>query len=63
MMKYMLLIYSAEDAWTEGEREHCYAESIRLTRDLHEKGQYRAPPRSSRSRRRRVCASGTGSGS
>jgi hypothetical protein len=39
-MKYMLLIYSDEDAWTEGEREHCYAESVRLTRDLHQKGQY-----------------------
>jgi hypothetical protein len=40
-MKYMLLIYSEEDAWTEGERERCYAESARLTRELHEKGQYR----------------------
>ena len=39
-MKYMLLIYSDEDAWTEGEREHCYAESVRLTRDLHQMGQY-----------------------
>ena len=39
-MKYLRLIYSDEDAWTEGEREHCYAESIRLTRDLREKGQY-----------------------
>src|SRR4051812_31164365 len=39
-MKYMLLIYGAEDAWTEGEREDCYAESIRLTRQLHAKGQY-----------------------
>jgi hypothetical protein len=40
-MKYMLLIYGAEDAWTEGKREHCYAESIRLTQDLHQNGQYR----------------------
>ena len=40
-MKYMLLIYSDEDVWGEGERERCYAESVRLTRDLHEKGQYR----------------------
>lgn len=39
-MKYMLLIYGAEDAWAEGEREDCYAESIRLTRQLHSKGQY-----------------------
>jgi hypothetical protein len=40
-MKYMLLIYSAEDAWGEGERERCYAESARLTHELHAKGQYR----------------------
>jgi hypothetical protein len=39
-MKYLLLIYSEEGAWAEGEREHCYAESVRLTHDLHEKGQY-----------------------
>src|SRR3712207_8754279 len=39
-MKYMLLIYSDEAAWAEGEREDCFAESVRLTRDLHEKGQY-----------------------
>jgi hypothetical protein len=40
-MKYLLLIYSAEEAWTEGEREHCFAESLRLTHELHAKGQYR----------------------
>jgi hypothetical protein len=39
-LKYMLLIYGAEDAWSEDERERCYDESVRLTRDLHEKGQY-----------------------
>lgn len=39
-MKYLLLIYSDEDAWTEDERQRCYAESVRLTRDLHRKGQY-----------------------
>ena len=39
-MKYMLLIYGAEDAWTEGEREGCYAESIALTHDLKGRGQY-----------------------
>jgi hypothetical protein len=39
-MKYMLLIYGAEDAWTEGERESCYVESVRLTHDLKERGQY-----------------------
>jgi hypothetical protein len=36
----MLLIYSDEDAWAEGEREKCYAESIQLTRQLHADGQY-----------------------
>lgn len=41
-MKYMLLIYSNEAAWTKDEREHCYADSVRLTQDLHEKGQYLA---------------------
>ena len=39
-MKYLLLIYGEETAWGEGERERCYAESIRLIRDLDEAGQY-----------------------
>jgi hypothetical protein len=39
-MKYMLLIYSDENAWTESEREHCYAESLQLTHELHARGQY-----------------------
>jgi hypothetical protein len=39
-MKYMLLIYTDEKAWTEDEREHCYAESTALTRELHARGQY-----------------------
>lgn len=39
-MKYMLLIYSDESAWTESEREQCFAESIELTQQLHAKGQY-----------------------
>ena len=39
-MKYMLLIYGDERAWTEDERERCFAESTRLTHDLHAKGQY-----------------------
>jgi hypothetical protein len=36
----MLLIYTDEKAWTDEEREHCYAESAALTRELHERGQY-----------------------
>jgi hypothetical protein len=39
-MKYMLLIYSDEQAWTDAEREHCFAESTQLTHDLNESGQY-----------------------
>ena len=41
-MKYMLLIYTREDAYAEGEREECMQESIQLTHELHKKGQYLA---------------------
>jgi hypothetical protein len=36
----MLLVYTDEKAWTEGEREKCFAESTQLTHDLHASGQY-----------------------
>lgn len=39
-MKYMLLIYTDENAYEDGEREACYVESIALTHDLHAKGQF-----------------------
>lgn len=39
-MKYMMLIYGDEGAWTEAEREACFGESIALTRELHAKGQF-----------------------
>ena len=39
-MKYMLLIYTDENAWTEGEREQCFAESTKLTHELHQQGKY-----------------------
>ena len=39
-MKYMLLIYADEHAWTPEEREHCYVESAALTQELHARGQY-----------------------
>src|SRR5438477_11467172 len=39
-MKYMLLIYTDEAAWTESEREHCFAASTRLTHELNAKRQY-----------------------
>src|SRR5262249_44514076 len=39
-MKYMLLIYMADDAMSESDREHCYAESTQLARDLHADGKF-----------------------
>jgi hypothetical protein len=33
-MKYMLLIYTDENVWTDGERESCYSESTVLTHEL-----------------------------
>ena len=39
-MKYLLLIYTDEKAWTESEREKCFAESTQLTHELHAKKQY-----------------------
>lgn len=41
-MRYMLLVYGAEEAWTEEERQICYVESIQLTHDLRANGQYLA---------------------
>jgi hypothetical protein len=41
-MRYLLLIYSDERAWTETEREHCVAESTQLAHDLSARGQYLA---------------------
>jgi len=41
-MKYMLLIYVAENAMNESERERCYKDSTRLTHDLHANGQFLA---------------------
>jgi hypothetical protein len=39
-MKYMLLCYSDEKSYAEGEREECMAESTVLTHDLHREGKY-----------------------
>jgi len=39
-MKYMLLIYADENAWTEPERQACYDESTRLCQDLADHGQF-----------------------
>ena len=39
-MKFMLLIYADEKAWTEQEREQCYGESTDLAHQLRANGQY-----------------------
>jgi hypothetical protein len=39
-MKYMLLIYGDENAWTKREREDCYVESLQLVQHLRVSGQY-----------------------
>jgi hypothetical protein len=39
-MKYMLLIHTEENAWTDEERQNCYNESTELTHELHARGQY-----------------------
>jgi hypothetical protein len=39
-MKYLLLIYAAENEYAPGEREACFAESKMLVDDLRAKGNY-----------------------
>jgi hypothetical protein len=39
-MKYMLLIYSAEEAWTEEDRDKCTAESTKLCHELASQGRF-----------------------
>jgi hypothetical protein len=41
-MKYMLLIYAAEQPLADADREHCYQESTQLAHELKAKGQYLA---------------------
>lgn len=41
-MKYILLIYADEQAWTDSEREQCYEESMQLAHRLKANGQYLA---------------------
>ncbi len=41
-MKYMLLIYGDEQAWTETERAACYQESTEVAHQLKSKGQFLA---------------------
>ena len=39
-MKYMLLIYSDEQDWTEEERAKCMDESSQICHELNERGQF-----------------------
>jgi hypothetical protein len=39
-MKYMLLVYTDEKVWAEGEREQCMVESTALTHELNKQGKY-----------------------
>ncbi|HYE73981.1 MAG TPA: YciI family protein [Blastocatellia bacterium] len=39
-MKYMLLIYTEENAVSETERQKCYAESAQYAHELHAKGKF-----------------------
>lgn len=39
-MKYMLLVYTEENAWTPEEREACIAESTELTHELNTQSKY-----------------------
>jgi hypothetical protein len=41
-VKYLLLIYLAEHALSEGERQECYVESTELAHQLHSSGHYLA---------------------
>ena len=42
-MEYMLLIYLADNAMNDAEREACYKESTQLAVDLNASGQFLAP--------------------
>ncbi|MCB9783026.1 MAG: YciI family protein, partial [Candidatus Omnitrophica bacterium] len=39
-MKYMLLIYGDEKAWTVEEREQCMEDSTQICHQLNEQGKY-----------------------
>ncbi|HWL08986.1 MAG TPA: YciI family protein [Planctomicrobium sp.] len=39
-MKYLLLVYSTEDAWTEEERAACMADSTEICHELSAQGKY-----------------------
>src|SRR5450755_3519499 len=39
-MKYMMLVYGAEDAWTEEQRAQCMTESTKLCQELASQGRF-----------------------
>jgi len=39
-MRYMMLLYSEEKAWTDAERQACYEESTGVAHQLHKSGHY-----------------------
>lgn len=39
-MKYMLLIYGAENSWTDSERQQCMIESIAICKELEAEGKW-----------------------
>jgi hypothetical protein len=39
-MKYLMLVYSAEDAWNQEERADCMADSTKLCHELASRGQF-----------------------
>jgi hypothetical protein len=39
-MRYLLLIYGDEQAWTEADRKQCYADSSQLAHQLNAQGQF-----------------------
>lgn len=39
-MKYMLLIYGAEECWTDDERRECMIESMAISQELESEGKW-----------------------
>ena len=39
-MRYMLLVYFDEQAWSEADRAPCYVESAQVTQELNAEGKY-----------------------
>ena len=61
-MKYMLLIYTDEQALSETERQQCYADSTQLAHEIKASGQYLAANPLHRLRWRPVSRCATANG-